>query len=44
MESARPHAQVAYQAYKKVQELLNGQEILLNGEDLDVATVVAVAK
>jgi phenylalanine ammonia-lyase len=43
--SGRPHARATYQAYKTVQKLLKGQkQVQLNGEDLDIATVVAVAK
>jgi hypothetical protein len=42
--SARPHARATYQAYKTLRSFLNGQKIQLNGEDLDIATVVAVAK
>jgi hypothetical protein len=43
--SARPHARATYQSFKTLQKLLKGQQqIQLNGGDLDIATVVAVAK
>ncbi len=42
--SARPHARMTYQAYKTLRRFLKGHKIQLNGEDLDIAAVVAVAK
>jgi phenylalanine ammonia-lyase len=42
--SARPHARATYQAYKTLRRFLKGHKIQLNGEDLDIAAVVAVAK
>jgi phenylalanine ammonia-lyase len=42
--SARPHAHATYHAYKTLRGFLKGHKIQLNGEDLDIAAVVAVAK
>jgi phenylalanine ammonia-lyase len=43
--SARPHARATYQAYRTLRKFREGQEqIKLNGEKLDIETVVAVAK
>ena len=42
---SRPHARSTYQAYKVLRKFRKGQQqIQLNGEALDIATVVAVAK
>ena len=42
--AARPHARATYHSYKTLRRFLKGQQIQINGEDLDIATVVAVAK
>jgi hypothetical protein len=39
-----PHATMTYEAWRKLQELLDGQKIKVNGHKLDIATVVAVSK
>jgi hypothetical protein len=41
---ARPHAHATYQTYQKLKALLDGEAIQLDGESLDLATVVAVSK
>jgi len=40
----RPHAYVTYQAYKTLREFREGQGSGLNGSNLDISKVVAVAK
>jgi hypothetical protein len=39
-----PHAAMTYEAWRKLQELVHGQKIEVNGHKLDIATVVAVSK
>jgi hypothetical protein len=44
MDKLRPHATTFYKAWRKLQELVNGQEIKVNGYELEIAIVVAVSK
>lgn len=41
---ARPHARATYEAWRKLKNLLEGEQIVLDGESLDIPSVVAVAK
>lgn len=40
----RPHARMTYQAWQKLRSMLQGEEIRLDGESLDISSIVAVAK
>jgi phenylalanine ammonia-lyase len=42
--SSRPHALATYQAHKTLRKFREGLKIQLDGNALDIATVVAVAK
>lgn len=45
MESdSRPHARATYETWKSLRNILKGQQIYLNGQDLDIAAIVAVSK
>jgi hypothetical protein len=44
MDNLRPHATTTYKAWRKLQKLINGQEIKANGHELEIAIVVAVSK
>jgi len=41
---ARPHARVTYEAWQKLNSLLKGEQVVLDGEGLDIPTLIAVAK
>jgi hypothetical protein len=40
----RPHTRMTYQAWQKLRSILQGEDVRLDGESLDVSSVVAVAK
>jgi hypothetical protein len=39
-----PHAAMTYKTWRKLQELVDGEKINVNGHKLEIATVVAVSK
>jgi hypothetical protein len=41
---ARPHARATYEGWRRLKSLLEGEQIVLDGESLDVPGLVAVAK
>jgi hypothetical protein len=43
-ERPRPHATKTFETWKALQMLIKCQKVELNGQDLDIPTVVAVAK
>ena len=43
-QAARPNARATYQAYTRLREFREGKLIQISGEELTIATVVAVAK
>jgi hypothetical protein len=41
---AMPHARATYEGWRKLKSLLEGEQIVLDGESLDISALVAVAK
>jgi hypothetical protein len=43
-KSRVPHLNLTYRTWERIQKLLRAGEVEINGHDLDIASVVAVAK
>lgn len=40
----RPHSNMVHQIREKIQSIIRGQQVKIDGESLDVASVIAVSK